>query len=182
MNKIDRANLTDQKKFRLNEITKIENDVNSEINQRKTCSKKLSKYVAAFDYIDKILIVLSARGGGFCIISSVSVVGAPMEIARGSFTIIFSLTTGIIKKLLSLTRNKKIKHDKILILAKSKLNSIETLVSQALIDMEISHEEFVTILKEKDKYEKMKENLRNVTEKLEEKTEYMRLNSVNSRS
>ena len=44
-------------------------------------------------------------------------------------------------------------------LAKSKLNSIETLVSQALIDMEISHEEFVTILKEKDKYEKMKENL-----------------------
>ena len=45
-------------------------------------------------------------------------------------------------------------------LAKSKLNSIETLISQALIDMEISHEEFVTILKEKDKYEKMKENLR----------------------
>ena len=88
----------------------------------------------------------------------------------------------IIKKLLSLTRNKKIKHDKILILAKSKLNSIENLVSQALIDMEISHEEFIAILKEKDKYEKMKENLRNVTEKLEDKTEHMRLNSVNSRS
>ena len=164
-------------------MSKIENYFNQEINQRKTCSKKLSKYVAAFDYIDKILIVLSARGGGgFCIISSISVVGAPMEIAGGSFTLIFFLTTGIIKKLLSLTRNKKIKHDKILILVKSKLNSIETLVSQALIDMEISHEEFVTILKEKDKYEKMKENLRNVTEKLEEKTEYMRLNSVNSRS
>ena len=45
-------------------------------------------------------------------------------------------------------------------MAKSKLNSIETLISQALIDMEISHEEFITILKEKDKYEKMKENLR----------------------
>ena len=55
-------------------------------------------------------------------------------------------------------------------------------VSQALIDMEISHEEFITILKEKDKYEKMKENLRNVNEKLEEKTENTRLNSVNSRS
>ena len=65
-------------------------------------------------------------------------------------------------------------------LAKSKLNSIETLVSQALIDMEISHEEFITILREKDKYEKMKENLRNVNEKLEEKTENTRLNSVNS--
>ena len=50
-------------------------------------------------------------------------------------------------------------------LAKSKLNSIETLISQALIDMEISHEEFVTILKEKDKYEKIKENLRSENEK-----------------
>ena len=66
-------------------------------------------------------------------------------------------------------------------LAKSKLNSIETLVSKALIDMEISHKEFITILKEKDKYEKMKENVRNVSEKLEEKQENMRLNSVNSR-
>ena len=54
-------------------------------------------------------------------------------------------------------------------LAKSKFNSIETLVSQALIDMEINHEEFVTILKEKDKYEKMKENVRNISGKLEEK-------------
>ena len=61
-------------------------------------------------------------------------------------------------------------------LATSKLNSIETLVSQALIDMEI------TILKEKDKYEKMKENVRNVSKKVEEKQENMRLNSVNSRS
>ena len=86
------------------------------------------------------------------------------------------------KKLLSITRNKKDKHDKILVLTKCKLNSIETLVSQALIDMEISHEEFVTILKMKDKYEKMKENLRNVNEKLVEKTENTRLNSVNSRS
>ena len=50
-------------------------------------------------------------------------------------------------------------------LAKSKLNSIETLISQALIDMEISHEEFITILNEKDKYEKMKDNLRNENEK-----------------
>ena len=64
----------------------------------------------------------------------------------------------------------------------SKLNSIETLVSQVLTDMEISIEEFVTILKEEDKYEKMKENLRNVNEKLSEKSENMRLNSFNLRS
>ena len=56
----------------------------------------------------------------------------------------------------------------ILMLAKSELDSIETLVSQALIDMEISHEEFITIMKEKDKYEKMKENVRSVNKKLEE--------------
>ena len=117
--------------------------------KEKKCSKELSKHVSAFDYIDKVLIVLSAGSGGVCIISSVSVVGAPVGIAGASFTLIFSLTTGIIKKLLSITRNKKKKHDKILMLAKSKLNSIETLVSQALIDMEISHEEFITILKEK---------------------------------
>ena len=66
-------------------------------------------------------------------------------------------------------------------LAKSKLNGIETLVSQALVDMEISHEEFVTILKEKDKYGNMKDNLKNVNEKLEKTPKNMRLNSVNSR-
>ena len=65
-------------------------------------------------------------------------------------------------------------------LGKSKFNNIESLVSKALINMEISHEEFTTILKEKDEYEKMKENVRNISEKLEEEnTEYMRLNIVN---
>ena len=72
-----------------------------------------------------------------------SVLRAPVGIAVASLTLILSLTTGIIKKLPSITRNKKKKHDKILMLAKSKLNSIEILVSQALIDMEKSHEEFL---------------------------------------
>ena len=94
---------------------------------------------------------------------------------------IFCLTTGIFKKLLSITRNKK-KHDKILILAKSKLDSIETLVSQALIDMEISHEEFNAIIREEEKYERMKENMRNVSEcSSAKKQENIRMNSVNSR-
>ena len=66
-------------------------------------------------------------------------------------------------------------------LAKSKLNSIESLVSRALIDMEISHGKFMTILKEKDKYEKMKENVKNVSEKLEEKQENIRVDNVNLR-
>ena len=177
MNEIDKTNLIDQTKYRLNEISKIEHYFNSESNQRKNASKKLSKYVCAFDYVGKVLIVLSATSGGVCIISSVSVVGAPVGIAGASFTLIFPLAIGIIKKLLSITRNKNKKHDKILLLAKSKLNSTDTLVSQALIDMEINHEEFIAILKEKYKYEKMKESMRSVSEKQED----MRSNNVNSR-
>ena len=176
--KLTKQNLTDQTKFRLNKIIKIENYFNSEINQRKLCSKKLSKDATTFDYIDKVLITLSATGGGVSIIWLTSVVGARVGIASARFTLIFSITTGIVKKLLSITRNKKKKHDKILISAKSKLNGIEILVSQALIDLEISHEEFITILKEKNRYEKMKENLKNVSEKREN----MSVNSVNSRT
>ena len=174
MNKIDKTNLCDQTKFRLNEISKIENYFDSETNQRKLFSKKLSKYATAFDYIEKVLVVLSSTSGGVCIFLPVSVVGAPVGIAGASSTLIVSLTAEIAKKLLSITRNKDKKHDKILILAKSKLGSIETLVSQALTDTEISREEFVRILNEKDKYEKMKENVR--SEK--EKQETMRLSSI----
>ena len=78
-------------------IDKTENYFIEEINQRKSCSKKLSKYVAAFDYIDKVLIVLSARSGGVSIISFTSIVGAPIGIASASFALFFSLTTGIVK-------------------------------------------------------------------------------------
>ena len=137
---IDKTDLSEQTKFRLDEISKIENYFIEEINQRKPCSKKLSKYVAVFDYIDQALIVLSATSGGVSIILFTSIVGAPVGIASASLTLFFSLTTGIVKKLLNITRNKKKKHDKILMLAKSKLNSIETLISQALIGMDISHE------------------------------------------
>ena len=110
MDEIDKTNLTDQTKFRLNEITKIENYFNSEINQRKSRIKKLSKYVTTFDYVDKVLIILSATSGGVCIISFTSVVGAPVGIGSASFTLNFSLAIGIIKKLLSITRTKKKKH------------------------------------------------------------------------
>ena len=178
MDEIDKTDMSEQTKLRPNEISKIQDYFNSEINQKKSCCKKLSKYVAAFDYVDKVLIVVSATSGGVSICSFTSVVGAPVGIARARFTLIFSLTTGIVRKLQSITRNKKKKHDKILMLAKSKLNSIETLVSQALTEMEISHEEFVAILKEKDKYEKMKENVRSENEK----QELRRLSSVKSKT
>ena len=90
----------------------------------------------------------------------------------------FSLKTAIVKKLLNITRNKKKKHDKILMLAKSKLNSIETLISQILIDLDISHEEFIKILKEKDKYRRKKENLRSENEEYK----IMRLSGIKSKT
>ena len=93
----DKTNVIDQTKFRLNEIRKIENYFNSEINQIKLCNKKLSKYVTAFDYIDKILILLSATTGGVCIVSHATVVAAPVGIESAGFTIAFSLATGIMK-------------------------------------------------------------------------------------
>ena len=183
MDEIDKTKLSDQTKLRLDEIKKIKTYVHEEINQRKLSSRKINKYVTTFDCIDKVLIVLNATTGGVCIVSHASVVGAPIGIASTGCTILFSLATGITKQLLKTTRNKKKKHDKILMLAKSKLNGIESLISLALINMELTHEEYNTILKEKNKYEKMIESARNISEKLdEEKQENKRLNSVNSRT
>ena len=130
MNEINKTNLSEQTKSPLSEITGIENYFHQEINQRKLCIKKLSKYVTVLNYIDKILFVLSAVIGGVSIISFTSIVGALVGIAKANFTLIFSLTTGLIKKLLSITKNKKKRHDKILMLDKSKLNSIDTVASQ----------------------------------------------------
>ena len=104
---LDAIPLNDQTKFRLNEINKIKDYFNTDIQERKTMSKKLSKYVAAFRYIDKTLIVLSATSGGISIISFTSVVGVPAGLASASFTLIFSLTTGIIKKLLKQQERKR---------------------------------------------------------------------------
>ena len=109
----------------------------------------VKNWLNIFDYIDKILIVLSATSSSVSIISFTITTGAPVGIVSASFTLIFSLTTGIIKKLLNITRNKKKKHDQIIMLAKSKYNSIEALISQELNDIDISQKEFITILNEK---------------------------------
>ena len=159
MHEIDKIKLSDQTKFRLSEIMGIENHFYQKINQQKLCSKKFNKYVTIFDYIDKTLIILSVTSSGISIISFASAIGVPAGIASACFTLIFSITTGIIKKLLNITRKKKKRHDKILMLAKSKLNSIESLISLSLNDLDISHEEFIIILNGKDKYESMKYNL-----------------------
>ena len=107
MNKIYKTNLTDQTKCRLNEISKIENYFNPEVNQRKSYINKLSKSITTFDYIDKVLIVLIVTSGGVSIISLTSVVGAPVGIASASWTLIFSLTKGIITKIAKHNKKQK---------------------------------------------------------------------------
>ena len=115
MHEINKTELLHQKKFRLYEI-KNENYFINEINERKSYSKKLNRYVTIFDYIGKILIVLSATTGRISIISFTSTIGVPVGIVSASFTLIFSITTRIIKKLLSTTIKKRKKHDQILML------------------------------------------------------------------
>ena len=152
--------LNDQQQFRLNKINEIKDYFIAEIKERELMSKKLSKYIASFDYSDKSLIVLSVATGSIAIASFATVIGAPVGIMSASCSLAFSITTGFVKKFLKTTRNKKKKHNKIVMLARSKLNSIESKISEALINNEISHEDFMSIINEERKYRELKESIR----------------------
>ena len=140
--------LIDVNKYRLDEINKIRDYFNNEINERKDIIKKLNKYLVSFDYFDKIFITLSASFGTLSIASYVSVVGIPSGIAGVSLTLVFTIGTGISKSLLKLTKKRKKKHNKIIVLGKTKLKMIETLLSSALNDSKVSHKEFTNIINE----------------------------------
>ena len=154
--------LNDLTKYRLDEINEIKDYLNSEIKERKDIIKKISKYIAAFDYADKVFITLSASFGTLSIASYATVVGILAGIAGASLTLIFTVATGVVKTLLNITRKKKKKHNKIITLPRSKLNIIENLISQALIDFEITHEEFSKIINEKNNYEQIIDNIKSV--------------------
>ena len=149
-------------KYRLHEINKIKDYLNSEIKERKDIIKKISKYIVAFDYADKVFITLSASFGTLSIASYATVVGIPAGIAAASLTLIFTITTAVVKTFLNITRKKKKKHNKIIALARSKLNITENLISQALIDFEITHEEFSKIIYENNNYELIIDNIKSV--------------------
>ena len=119
--------LTDVNKYRLDEINKIRDYFNNEIKERKNIIKKLNKYLVSFDYLDKIFNTLSASFGTLSIASYASVVGIPAGITGASLTLVFTIGTGISKSLLKLTKKIKKNHNKIVILAKNKLNTIDTL-------------------------------------------------------
>ena len=94
-------------KFRLDEINKIKDYLNSEIKERKDIIKKISKYIVAFDYADKLFITLSASFGTLSIPSHATIVGIPVGIAGASLTLIFTVTTGVVRKLLNITRKRR---------------------------------------------------------------------------
>ena len=154
--------LNDLTKFRLDEINNIKEYFNAEIKERKDIIKKINKYIVAFDYAEKLFITLSASFGTLSIASYAAIVGVPAGIAGASLTLIFTVTTGVIKTFLNITRKKKKKHNKINALARSKLNIIENLISQALIDFEITHEEFSKIIYEKNNCEQIIDNIKSV--------------------
>ena len=91
--------------------------------------------------------------GTLSIASNATIVGIPVRIAGASLTLIFTVATGVVKTLLNITRKKKKKHNKIIALARTKLNIIENLISQALIDFEVTHEEFSKIISGKNNYD-----------------------------
>ena len=125
---IQTVSLSDHTNFRLNEINKIKNYFESEIKDRDTMVKKLNKCITGFDYTDKSLIVLSATFSGVSIFSHLKV-KKYTGLISSALVLSFSLTTTIKKKLLYETKQRKKKHNKLVILGKNKLDCIEMLLS-----------------------------------------------------
>ena len=167
--------LPDVNKYRLDEINKIKEYFDNEIKERKDIIKKLNKYLVSFDYLDKIFITLSASFGTLSIASYAAVVGMPVGITGFSLTLIFTTGTSINKSLLRVTKKRKKKHNKIIELAKSKLNTIDTLLSSALNDSKVIHEEFTNIITEKNIYENIKENIKDTAELMTESSALARI-------
>ena len=134
------VSLSNQQQFGLNKINEIKGYLVAEIKERVLMSTRLSKYIAS-------------------IRSFATVIGAPAGMVSASFILAFSISAGIIKELLKTIRNKKKKQNKIVILARSKLNSIESKITEALINNEISHENFMAIINEEKKYQELKKPL-----------------------
>ena len=144
---------SNEQQFRLNKINEIKYYFLAKIRERELISKNLSKYIASLDYFDKLLNVSSMLSGSISITSFATLIGTPSGIIGASCGFTFSITSGFVKKFLKRIRNKKKKHNKIVMLARGKLNCIESKISKALMDNEISYEDFETIINEEKNIE-----------------------------
>ena len=147
---------SNEQQFRLNKINEIKDYLLAEIRERELITKNLSKYIASLDYFDKSFNVLSIFSGSISVASFASAIGAPAVIIGASCSFTFSITSGFVKRFLKTISNKKKKHNNIVMLARSKLNSIENKISNTLMDNEISHEDFETIINEENKILRIK--------------------------
>ena len=151
--------------FRLEKIDEIRNYLIEEINRNELMSKKHKKVCRVLNYIEHSLISIFTITGCVSISAFASLVGIPIGITSYSIGLkICAITVGI-KKYKSIIKKKKKKHDKIVLLAKSKLNSIEVLISKALIDSNISHDEFVLINNVLKKFYDMNEEIKSSNDK-----------------
>ena len=122
-------------------------------------SKRLSKYIASFNYFDKFLF-FPVTSGSIAIASFVTVLGTTVGIESASISLTFSLSTGLVKKMVKTARNENKKYNQIVMLARSNLNSIERKISEALLNNEIRHEDFMAIINEERNYRELKESIR----------------------
>ena len=149
-------------KFRLKNIDETRNYLIKEINRNELMSKKHKNVYTNLNYIEHVLILASTITGCVSISAFASLVGIPIGIRSSEIGLeIFAITAGI-KKYKLITKKKKKKHDKIVLLAKSKLNTIEVLISKALIDSVISHGEFFLTKNVLKEYNEMKEEIKNL--------------------
>ena len=151
--------LNDQQQVRLNKMNEIKDYFVAEIKERELMSKSPSKHIVSFEYFDMSLIVSSVTSDSISIAHHLQL-GAPVGIASPISSLAFSISAGIVEKLSKTTRNKTRKHDKIVMLAKVKLNSTESKISEALINNEISHEDFMAIISEERNYRELNESIR----------------------
>ena len=126
------------------------------LKNKELMSKRLSKYISFFDHFDKFLFFLFATSSSISIASFETVIRAPLGITSASFSLTFSISTKIVKNVLKIMSNKKKKQNNIVMLARSKLNNIQNKTSEALINNEISHEDFMTIMNKERNYRALK--------------------------
>ena len=142
MTSLETIQLEDQSNYRLSEISKIKNYFNDEIQYQQSLTNKLSKYLTVFDYSNKILAVVLTVFSSSNIFARVKGKKKLLGLITSAFSLLFSLSFGIVIKLKQETKLRKKKHNRLLYLAKSKLDCIKMLISNSIKDGIISHDEF----------------------------------------
>ena len=150
---LETISLNEETNNRLMEIGKIKDYFDQEVKYKQLLTSKLSKYLTGFDYADKILTIFLTGFSGTNIFAHVKEETQLLGLITSGFSLLFCLSSGVVKKLQQETKTRKKKHNKLLYLAKNKLDCVEMLVSKSVMDGIIDHNEFLAIIKEKIDYD-----------------------------